>query len=191
MNTLAFQSAFAATNPKEFAKAAVPRSVAYQSKHLWAFMDDQSEINYERALRAAPMRHQIPNPVIVISGITGSGKTTLARHLAAAWGDPAPMFGHAMTAALMTRSLEVACHNELKCIIFDNIYQPQRLGSELLLLLASATTYTCQEPRSRRFRTVYQIPRIIITIPLGMSLPPDLDRRAREIRLSPSPATAA
>jgi hypothetical protein len=186
MNSIAFHLAYASKNPAAFAQAQGRRSTLFRSKHFWTFADNDSEADFERAIRNAPMR-DVPNPIVIITGPSASGKTLLAKAMIRHHhGDDDPRTVWMDTSAKHRKTLFDVLDQGLPYVFLDNCFDATELKH--LKLYASFTAIS--HPSSRRFPYIKRSiapPRIYVCTPPGTSLPLDLVRRAWIIELQSPP----
>lgn len=182
--TALFRRAFAAANPSEFEKTVTPRHQALLS--LFAFEDAQSEINAYQILRGQPMP-RVPNPITIITGLPGTGKTALAHILGmdSSGRQVSRLGGASSNQHSISKKIEVAVINKVSPILFDNLFSFDCFQSQRLHECATASSFTVRRLGSQKFESFSDLPQIFITAPHGTSLPADLVRRSRVIRLSP------
>lgn len=155
------------------------------------FENEESRENYVAALRGDGLS-DVPNPLLVIIGPPGSGKTRLARHFAESQGWEV-YFGRMKPAGLLSRTLSNALRYDLPNVVFDDM-STHEIESAFPLLKPSL-----EMNRNEITRLIGVLPqkdprrlRIVITCPLGTVFTPDLVRRARFVDLSaPQPQSAA
>jgi hypothetical protein len=190
--TTLFRLAMAQANPQEFARQ-FPCAGNRAIEHSFHFRDVSSWENFEAAkmgLELLPWKTR--QPITIITGPPASGKSTLARVIAAALGDPEPHRVMARSARLLEADLVTACKYKLKTIIIEDISESLLCASASeWRLMTSSVPWVVRPLGTSRVEEITHRPWLILTINSPLIMPADLARRARIIELTTAENAAA
>lgn len=151
--TTLFRFAFALANPAEFSRSYAPTISEWTPKIQ--FRDKQSRSNFRDAIDQKEIQN-VPNPITVILGCRGYGKTRLAKIIAESWGEDEAMV---ITSVGMLRQQS----HRSSTLIFDNITYKDIKESERMLLSISSGVPILTRPQGKQEIQSHKPAKVIIT----------------------------